>query len=372
VRITVLVPSLELGGAERSVVKFVEAIRADVDHVDIICMARADARVLGELAPGMKVQVMSARSTANPLLWLNVVLQLRRDQPDVIVGWSTYANLVAALVSRVLPGSRVVLSERNYVPEVFRRERTTAIRRRVVLALMRLMYSKADVVTANSSDNVRFLRKFVGGGTCYRRLPNCIDVSRSDKLAAGEAVLPTIGSAGPRLLAIGRLVAQKGFDSLLEAIARVRMHKPWELVIVGDGPEKEALVLHSERLGLAGAIQWVRAVANPFPYYRWADIVVMPSRYEGFPNVLLEAMASGCAVIASDCRTGPRELTERGRFGVLVPVGDVAALADAILDLGADPGRCARLGAAARNHVVDVYDVAAVRGCYLDLVTLPK
>lgn len=371
-RITVLVPSLELGGAERSAVKFVQAIRTDVEHVAIICMAQADARVLAELSPGVKVQVMSARSTANPLLWLRIGRQLRRDKPNVIVGWSTYANLVAALVSRFLPGSRVILSERNYVPQMFRRGRTTAIRRRVVLALMRSMYSMADAVTANSSENVRFLRKYVGGRSCYRWLPNCIDVSGSDRLAAGKTKLPTAGSAGPRLLAIGRLDAQKGFDLLLEAIARVRLHRPWELAIVGDGPEKEALELQSERLGLGGAIHWVGAVANPFPYYRWADVVVMPSRYEGFPNVLLEAMALGRAVIACDCKTGPRELTEGGRFGVLVPVGDIAALADAILALGADPERCVRLGATARSHVLDVYDVAAVRGRYLDLLTVPE
>jgi glycosyltransferase involved in cell wall biosynthesis len=119
---------------------------------------------------------------------------------------------------------------------------------------------------------------------------------------------------------------------------------------------------------VSDAIHWVGAVSNPYPYYLWADLVVVPSRFEGFPNVLLEAMACGRATIAADCKTGPRELTENGRYGVLVPVNDIAALAQGIVELANDVGKQRLLGNAAREHVQKLYDIDVVAQMYLDLV----
>lgn len=365
-RIVILTPSLELGGAERSLVKLVRLIHPEVDCIDVICMARANETILQELPRSVNVTVMERGATANPLLWARVYSIFRRLRPDVIVGWSTYANLVALLISRFFPEARVVISERNYVPEMFRRVRTGLFRRRIVLSLMRSMYARAHLITANSSDNLRFLRRFVGRGATYCLLPNTIDVSGIDRLAVNDVDPVFSGVAGPRLLAVGRLDAQKGFDLLLDALARVRKSEPWELVIVGDGPERGSLQSQAARLGLGEAVHWVGAVENPFPYYRWADVVLLPSRYEGFPNVLLEAMAVGRAVVACDCRTGPRELTDGGRLGLLVPVGDTDALAAAILRIGLDHEQRKKLGEAARSHVIGVYDVGVTRRSYLD------
>jgi glycosyltransferase involved in cell wall biosynthesis len=116
----------------------------------------------------------------------------------------------------------------------------------------------------------------------------------------------------------------------------------------------------AEKRGIQAAVVWEGEQANPFPYYGWADIVISPSRFEGFPNVPLEAMACGKAVICSDCRTGPRELTRTGRYGRLVPAEDSSALAAAIISLGDHPDAARDLGHAAHEHVRACYDYDVV------------
>src|SRR5262249_16232047 len=156
--------------------------------------------------------------------------------------------------------------------------------------------------------SVRFMRHFVGKGPRFIELPNLIDTDLVNNYARLPPQLMPRPVYGPKLLAIGRLAHQKGFDLLFEALAVVRRTHPWTLVLVGGGPEAERLRRLAAQLEIEAAVQWVGAVTNPFPYYHWADLVVLPSRFEGFPNVALEAMACERAVICADCKSGPREL----------------------------------------------------------------
>jgi glycosyltransferase involved in cell wall biosynthesis len=366
-----IIPGLEVGGAERSLIKLLNMISPSTSRLDLICLSDTDPALEAELPSGCVVHRFRASSSANPLLWGRVALLLRRIGPDVIVGWSTYANFVAALSSVVVPNARLVLSERNYLPRIFSVDRVSKIRRWIIFMLVRSLYRRADVITANSQTGIRFLRGYVGGSPDFQWLPNTVDVAgidaRADEVPVGG--FPDFHS--PRLLALGRLDYQKGFDVLLRAFARVRAARPdWRLAIVGDGPERRRLRSLAAGLQLDDAVEWVGATANPFPFYRWADLVLVPSRFEGFPNVPLEAMALGRAIVCSDCKTGPRELTVRGRFGRLVPVGDVTALADAVLELGDSPEKRHELGDSERAHVLRTYDMRAVRGRYLEVLGL--
>lgn len=135
--------------------------------------------------------------------------------------------------------------------------------------------------------------------------------------------------SGPcRVVAVGRLTHQKGFDILVNAMARVR--GSWRLAIWGDGAERPKLTRLVAELGLQDRIQLCGYAQNPFRAMRDADVFVMPSRYEGFGNVLVEALTCQCQVVAADCPHGPREILQDGRLGELVPVEDVGALAEAI------------------------------------------
>jgi glycosyltransferase involved in cell wall biosynthesis len=135
----------------------------------------------------------------------------------------------------------------------------------------------------------------------------------------------------PVVLAAGRLVALKGYDTLLRAFARVRQETPVRLVILGEGPERPNLERLAAELGVAADVDMPGFDPNPFRYMNRAGVFVLSSRYEGLPNVLIQALACGCPVVSTDCPSGPSEILDGGRYGALVPVDDVEAMAGAIV-----------------------------------------
>jgi glycosyltransferase involved in cell wall biosynthesis len=236
--------------------------------------------------------------------------------------------------------------------------------------LIRALYPRAAVVTANSEENVRFLAKWIRGSASFEQLPNMIDIEQVDRL--GMELAPAESRNDDVLiLAAGRLVPQKGFDILLRAMAQVPKDLPWRLEMIGEGPEDTRLRQIAVEAGIAQQIDWLGTRANPFPHFRNADIVVVPSRFEGFPNTALEAMASGKALICTDCKTGPRELTGNGQFAVLVPKENIGALTEAITRLARDPKARQDLGNQARTHVAGQYSVEVVKRIYANLIDCP-
>ena len=139
------------------------------------------------------------------------------------------------------------------------------------------------------------------------------------------------GEGPPILLGAGRLQRQKDFPTLIRAFARVRQVRPCRLVIIGEGQERPALTALIGQLGLTNQIDLPGFQAQPLPFLARANLFVLSSAWEGSPNVLTEAMALGTPVVATNCPSGPAELLDGGRIAPLVPVGDVEALAAAIL-----------------------------------------
>jgi glycosyltransferase involved in cell wall biosynthesis len=144
---------------------------------------------------------------------------------------------------------------------------------------------------------------------------------------------------------MGRLVRQKGFDLLLEAFAQVPqgVRAGWKLGIIGEGPLRAELTGRIESEGLQGQAMLLGRFSNPLPLLRAARFFVLSSRYEGFPTVLVEALACGLPAVAFDCPCGPSEIVRNGTDGLLVPPGDVQALATAMARLMADSGLLQRL-----------------------------
>ena len=136
--------------------------------------------------------------------------------------------------------------------------------------------------------------------------------------------------APPLLLAAGRLAPAKDFATLLRAFARVRARRPVHLVILGEGGLRHTLEKQLRELGIEADVELHGFVDNPFAWMSRASLFVLSSAWEGSPGVLVEAMACGCPVVSTDCPSGPDEILDGGRYGRLVPVGDAAALTEAI------------------------------------------
>lgn len=360
-KIVVIVPSLTLGGAEKSLVKLVNCLHDYGFDMTVISFASGADLCAADVNPDINVVPLGGIPSSHPLLWYKLKRALGAIGPDLVVGWSTYANLVTILVSKMFGRWKVLVSERNYLPKLLGPENERSFLRRFLTRFaIKILYARADCVTANSEGSVNFLKSYIGNKSSYYCIPNMIDVDKALELSRELPSDIPDWPAGPRLLALGRLVHQKGFDVLMEAIAIVRKTKRWSLVVVGDGPQREVLQKQVRHLEIDKCISFLGERINPFPYYGWADIVIIPSRFEGFPNVLLEAMACGKAAIVSNCLTGPYEMTSQGKFAQLVPVDDAEVLAKEIMRLGDNKILRENLGQQAAVHVARKFDINVI------------
>lgn len=252
---------------------------------------------------------------------------LRESAPDAVLSFIDVSNIHTVIAAFGLP-LRLVISERTH-PGL---NRTIGWHWRV---LRRLCYRRADRVVAQTGDAARWLERHCGARVAV--IPNFL------------RTLPVPARQRERLIvAIGRLSREKGFDVLLDAFARIRDRCPdWRLCIIGAGPERAALGERARRLKLADCVDLVGQVQEIEPWLARAAIMVHPSRREGFPNAVLEAMAMGVAVICAHCQPGLQELIEDGLNGLLVPVDDPDTLARAMLELIAHPDVREGLGAEA-------------------------
>jgi glycosyltransferase involved in cell wall biosynthesis len=263
-----------------------------------------------------------------------LVAYLRRERPQAIVTALNHANVIAVL-ARFLANvpTRLVVSERNTLTEEATRNQGVAAR--VVHLLMRWLYPHADGIVAVSDGAAEALSGFA-------KIPrqrittvyNPYDLLTIQQRASLALDHPWFSpGAPPVVLGIGRLTAQKDFPSLICAFARLRIQRPARLIILGEGELRSDLQALANSLGLgAEDFRLHGFIENPFAYLARCGVFVLSSRWEGLPNVLIQALACGAPIVSTDCPSGPAEILENGQWGRLVPVGDVEALAQAMLD----------------------------------------
>jgi GalNAc-alpha-(1->4)-GalNAc-alpha-(1->3)-diNAcBac-PP-undecaprenol alpha-1,4-N-acetyl-D-galactosaminyltransferase len=277
---------------------------------------------------------------------------LKRIKSPVVVSFGTAINIITLRACEGL-GRRVIISERNDP------------RRLVRFGLWDLMWRKhyrnADIVTANTRSALLDMCDYVEPEK-LAFVPNPLIF----KNGTGGAHAPSL----PSFLTVGRLVWDKAQDVLLDAFALLDGElKEWQLAIVGDGRMRDTLRAQATSLGVASRVHWHGIVQDPHAFYHAANIFVLPSRVEGTPNALLEAMSCGLPVIVSDGAPGPLELVEDGVTGLVVPVNNAGALASALSRLASDGELRSRLGEAARARVSE-YDLPRALAAWESIVGL--
>lgn len=297
---------------------------------------------------------------------LPLVRYLRRERPRALLTDKDRVNRMA-VIARRLAGvdTRLVIR----VGTTF--SRNLEGRRRLHRLGQRLsarwLYPRADAIVVPSrgaaADLVASARI---PATLVQPLPSPVITARVLELAGRPPAHPWL-QAGPVpvFLGAGELCARKDFATLIRAFARVRAGRPCRLIILGEGRRRGELEALVRELGVADEVDLPGFTDNPYGFMARAHVFVLSSRWEGLGNVLVEALALGMRCVATDCPSGPREVLEDGRYGALVPVGDVDALARhmaAALDGDHDPGR----GAAAARR----YGVAAATDGYLEVLGL--
>jgi glycosyltransferase involved in cell wall biosynthesis len=196
-----------------------------------------------------------------------------------------------------------------------------------------LAYNRADAVIAISRAIVEDLMATCSvSASKIAYVPNNPVVTPT--LLASAVAVPehpwfTLGEP-PVVLAVGRLGAEKDLATLIRAFALVRRNRSCRLLILGDGDQRDYLQQCAQNHGVAADVAMPGFNPNPYPYMAHCGVFVLSSRFEGQPNVLIEALACGAAVVSTDCASGPREVLSDGKYGTLVPVGDAEALAAGI------------------------------------------
>lgn len=280
-----------------------------------------------------RVNVIDLRSRRMLSAVPKLVRYLRRRQPAVLLSAVTHANIVAILAGGLSRATtRIVVSERNHLSTASRNA-TTFRKRRVLPLLVRWLYRRAFVVIGISDGVVQDL--IAQSGLPREKLTTIYNpVVTAEMVERQETADHPWFDAGetPVILSVGRLVPQKDYPTLLKAMQNLRSRRRCRLLILGEGSERERLEAMVRDLGLDGDVLLPGFVDNPMAFARQANVFVLASAWEGFGNVVVEALAAGCPVVATDCRSGPAEILQNGKYGRLVPVGDPAAMAQAIAD----------------------------------------
>lgn len=283
----------------------------------------------------MEIVDLGAATLRQSLLPLVRYLRDRRPYALHAMMWPlTVIAVLARLISRV--PTRIVLSDHIALSKQYGGSARTM---RAIRWTVRLLYPRADarvLVSASAADDLAAVsglpRRAITVVHNPLDLPAGVTCDRSAKDWGND------GAA--RIVTLGVLKAQKNHALLLHAFALVCAHRPARLAIVGDGALRPALERLAGDLGIADALIFAGYDLDPWPWLASADVFALSSDYEGFGNVLVEALHVGLPVVSTDCRSGPREVLESGRHGQLVPCNDPAALATALegaLDRPHDP-----------------------------------
>ena len=328
-RIAFFLPSLYGGGAERVAVQLLKGMSGRNVPLDLV-LATAEGPYLDQVPQQVRVVNLAAGRVVKAVLPLSNYL--RQEKPCALLSHMDHAN-VTAVVARELARTktRLVLVEHNTLSV----SRSKLFRARLIPPLMKLLYPRADAIVGVSRGVAQDLETqlAIAKGKISVIYNPVVD---DELIAKAKAPLehPWFQEGSPPVfLAVGRLSEQKDFLTLIKAFELLRRRRLARLTILGEGESRSELETAIASLGISEDVSMPGFVNNPYAYMSRASGFVLSSRWEGLPTVLIEAMACGCPVIATDCPSGPKEILESGVYGPLVPIGDEKALSAAMLQV---------------------------------------
>jgi glycosyltransferase involved in cell wall biosynthesis len=327
-RLAIFLPGLYEGGAERSMLNLAEGISARGYSVDLV-LARAEGPYMEQIPNTVRLVDLKAPRVLGSVSAL--IRYQRLERPAALLS-AMFANVIA-LWARSISGVplRLVINEQNNLSSLVTNKND--LRWKLYPKLAGRFYPWADNIIAVSNDVATDLAR-------VSKIPNKLiqviynPVVTPDLLNKSKALLehPWFKDGEPPvILAVGRLTDQKAFDVLIQAFSFVRKERPARLLILGEGENRSALESLIKRLGLEQDVDLMGFVQNPYPYMAHASLFVLPSRWEGLPTVLIEALYLGAPIIATDCPGGSREILKDGRYGRLIPMDAPLVLAESII-----------------------------------------
>lgn len=329
-RITIVISSLAAGGAEKTVRDITNNWAHQSIEVTVITMdnARSDFYTLDDRV--QRIELGLLRESRNPLdkVFSNISRikslngAIRSSSPDVVISFMDKPNILTLIATRNADFP-VVVSERTD-PRIHEIGSFWSL-------LRRYYYPKASAIVV-LTEEIREWANKIAPHTPLRTIPCAIDLSSAEDTIDLHVNIPNDRNI---VISVGRMRPEKGFDVLIEAFSRIENRKDWHLVLVGDGAERSGIQSAIDRLNLGGQVTLTGLIKHPGNLVSKADLYVCPSRYEGFGNALLEAMALGLPVVSTDT-SGPRDMIHDEVNGLLVRPNDPDDLARAMERLMTD------------------------------------
>jgi glycosyltransferase involved in cell wall biosynthesis len=334
-RIAIMIDSLRVGGAQRSMLDLACGFRDRNYEVDLVIAYRSSSDYISMPTGVRRIDLHASRVL---LSIPNLIKYLRHHRPTVLITALDHVNL-AALFSRRLArvSTQVIVSTHTMLSLSSRYDRRS--RHALFARLAHFFYPWANHVIAVSEAVADDLAQIADlPRPIIRVIYNPIVSQEFTSWMSAEVDHPWfMPGEPPVILGVGRLATVKDFPTLIRAFNQVRIETPARLVILGEGEKRAEITQLIKSLSLEDEVSLPGFVDNPLPYMARAKVFVLSSAWEGFGRVLVEAMACSTPVVSTNCPGGVAEILENGRYGPLVPVGDVDALAHAILDTITSP-----------------------------------
>ena len=359
------------GGAEKAMLNLACGFAEQGLDVDLV-LVQAEGPYLSQISPKVRTVKLESRRLLMSLPAL--VRYLKQECPVVLISTLEDTNMVALWAKRLAGVStRVVVTVQNNLS----REAQNGTRLKQKLTpyfLVPWFYPWADEIVAASRGVAEDLAQISGLPleqieVIYNPIVTPEFLKKIDENLNHPWFLP---NQPPVILGVGRLEKQKDFPTLIRAFALVRQQYPARLMILGEGKERSNLEALVQQLNLAEDVIFPGFVANPYAYMVRASIFVLSSTFEGFGNVLAEAMAAGVPVVSTDCESGPAEILENGRYGKLVTVGDIDSMAEAIINTLRNPPNLETLRQRGREFSLEKILAQYKQVLHLDKDSLPN
>lgn len=316
------------GGAQRDMILLCNALAAGGVAVTFLVL-RDEGPLRPLLDPSIRVTEIGARKLRYAIPGLRRAI--RALAPAAVISSEASFNLCTLVAVRTLSrDDRTAVILREAGSPSIAQYHDPYRQHRIAYRVLRRLYRYAGrIITLTEGARGDLIRNFSVPEqiVSVMRSNAVVPETTAKRLAQwdGES-----GRARDLIVSVGRLSPEKDHRTLLRALGMLPVSRPWRLAIVGEGPERAALEAFARRLGIAGRVIFTGPVADPFPWMMQARVAVCSSVYEGLGNAIIEALACGTPVVSTDCPYGPREILQGGRYGTLTPIGDAAAMADAI------------------------------------------
>lgn len=326
-KISLLIPNLAGGGAERVMVILANEFCKRAYPVDLVIVNSDDMHYASELSDKVNLVNLKKRRAMSAIF--SIRRYLRSEKPSVLVttlGHVTAAAAIALWLSGKIPTA--------FYPREDRAPQRYSLRTAYLFFLSLIIkwaYQRADGIISLSDDMAQQLKQHYKISTRVHTIYNPIYFdSILPKAQQAMHPSPPWGQDSKFILGVGRLTSQKDFATLIRSAAEANQRNETKLVILGDGPERKALLSLAKELDYQDSLYMPGFVENPFAFMNAADIFVLSSVLEGLPNALIQALACGTTCISTNCPTGPREVLQGGKYGSLVEIGDSSAIAQLI------------------------------------------